>query len=240
MAGSELKIGSKSVKIGAAVKGAGMIDPNMATMLAFFTTDLNIKKGVLYGIFKECIDDTFNSITVDGASAMSTNDTSVIFANGLAENDTLSACQLNKFQETLFLVCKKLASDIIKGAEGATKTIVITVKNAMDKLNAKLAARSIAESNLVKTAVYGRCPNWGRIIQALGSSEKPDLSKDTVIKVNNFIVFKNQTIINIKNGRGLMSKDTIQIEIDLKKGKDSYTVTTCDLTKKYVDINSAY
>jgi len=235
---TRIKVGGKVVKIAAVAKGAGMICPDMATMLAFFTSDIKIKVGDLSSIFKDCIGKTFNAINVDGQA--STNDTAVIFTNGLAGNKALNKQELNIFKKALLLLCSRLAEDIIDNAEGSTKVICVNIKNATTLKTAKEVANSVANSILLKTAIYGENPNWGRIIQALGSSSV-NLPLDKIkVDANNAVVFKNKTIIKSKNSKRFLRPKKINININLNSGNKAYKITTCDLTKEYIKINSEY
>ena len=223
-------------KIIGVAKGAGMIMPDMATMLSFILTDAYIEPEPLKNILLKAVDETFNRITVDGDT--STNDTVIVMANGIAgERD------VNGFSEGLTMVCKDLARMIVKDGEGASKLVDIVVKGAKSPLDALKAARTVANSNLVKTAIFGEDPNWGRIMAALGRSgidmetEYVDVWIDDVQ-----IVSSGQAVgddVEIIASRR-MKKDEFSIIIDLKKGPYRDHMFTCDLTHGYITINAEY
>ena len=158
------------VSVGGFAKGSGMIHPNMATMLSFVTTDAAVEKDFLDATLREVADSSFNMMTVDGDT--STNDTLLVLANGLAENRPINASSPDApvFKQALMDVCVHLAKDMARDGEGATKLITVEVLGATDVPNARIAARTVASSNLVKSAVHGSDPNWGRILAALGRS----------------------------------------------------------------------
>jgi glutamate N-acetyltransferase/amino-acid N-acetyltransferase len=218
-----LTINGKTVTIGACAKGSGMVAPNMATMLAFITTDANISAKMLKHAIKAASELSFNRITIDGC--MSTNDMAVVLANGATGNKKISAAgkEFDKFQSALNHVCLDLAKRMVKDAEGATKFIAITVRGAKSDKQAKQTGLAIANSALVKTAAFGKNPNWGRVAAAVGSLEIKSVTEDT-LKIN-FSDF---------------SKEDITIEVSLGIGKGSATVYTSDLSYEYVRINGAY
>ncbi len=238
----KMNIAGKSVTLSGAVKGSGMICPDMATMLAFFVTDAAIEKSALKLAFKEAVSDSFNKITVDGD--MSTNDTAIILANGLAKNATIKkgTSSYNTFLNALKLVSTELAKKIVLDGEGATKFVEVFVKGAKDQKISELIARHIASSSLVKTMIAGGDPNWGRVAGSIGSS-KVTLNKNKVD-----IYFGKKCVM--KNGVGtstprkaltdLFKKKYIFITVDLKSGKKSSKIWTCDLTEEYVKINAEY
>jgi len=215
-------IGGKVVKIGAMVKGVGMIAPNMATMLCFVTTDACIESKALKLALSNSVNATFNSISIDGE--MSTNDSVLILANGLAFNQEikLNSTEYKVFDNALKEVCLKLSEEVIRDAEGATKFIKIVVNQARSAIEARNIGLRIANSVLFKTAMFGENPNFGRIVQALGETDCP-------VKEENIRV----TWSNLK-------KKDICIKLFLGLGKCSGMVYTCDLSKKYVDINAGY
>jgi len=235
----KIKIGGASVTIGGTAKGAGMINPNMATMLSFITTDAAIKKDALKAAFKNAIAKSFNSITVDGA--MSTNDCVFILANGAAGNRPISkdSSDYNKFCKALEYITAGLAKKIVLDGEGATKFVGIIVKGAKDASDAKTIACAIANDPLFKTSVYGEDPNWGRIAAAVGYSS----AKVEPKKLDIYLDGKKAASGGVKtnaNLAGAYKKKHINIVVDLKLGKKKVEVFTCDLTKKYVEINSSY
>lgn len=241
-AGAAVKIGSKTVRIGSAVKGAGMICPNMATMLAFFTTDAAIEKSALNLAFKQAVGDSFNKITVDGD--MSTNDSAIIFANGMARNATIKkgSAGYSKFLNALKSVAAELARKMILDGEGATKFVEVIVKGARDEKEADIVARHVADSSLVKTMIAGGDPNWGRVAASAGSSGVDIKQNKLNIYFGKILVMKNGAATNVskKTLAGIFKKKEIFITIDLGQGKASSEIWTCDLTKEYVMINAAY
>jgi glutamate N-acetyltransferase/amino-acid N-acetyltransferase len=219
----EVFIGGKKVVIGGCGKGSGMIEPNMATMLGFITTDAAISLKMLKIALKRVVDRSFNSITVDGC--MSTNDMVTIQANGLAGNKviTTDGSDLKKFVEALEYVCIDLAKKIVHDGEGATKFLTIDVKGAVNEIQARKIAKAIANSALVKTAAFGSNPNWGRVGAAVGSLG--------INKINEH---------NMKISFSPFDKKEIAITVELKLGKASATVYTCDFSYEYVRINGEY
>ena len=182
-------VGAKDITICGIAKGAGMIEPNMATLLTYVMTDALIDAKALNTVFHQVIDSTFNSISVDGC--MSTNDTAIILANGLAGNNPLERAQarLQRFREMLTDVLAELAQAVVKDGEGATKFITILVEGAKSKSDARRVAYSVANSNLVKTAFFGEDPNWGRIISAVGASGIPLEKEKIILSIGNLSVF---------------------------------------------------
>lgn len=217
----QLTLGGKQVTIGACAKGSGMIQPDMATMLAFITTDAAIPTPLLKLALKKATERSFNRITVDGC--MSTNDMVTLMANGLAGNKPVAKGKdFEKFCDALNFVCLDLAKRIVLDGEGATKFIEVTVKGAASEKQAQKACFAVANSNLVKTAAYGSNPNWGRVAAAVGSLGLPVTEKQLKI---NFSSFK---------------KREIRIEVDMNLGKSAATVYTSDLSLNYVRINGKY
>ncbi len=235
--------GKKTIKIGGIAKGSGMIAPNLATMLAFLTTDASISKEALQESSRIAVNKSFNRITVDGC--MSTNDTVIIMANGLARNERIKPKSENfaVFTEALTFICQELAKKIAADGEGATKLIEVKVKGAWDDKDAHRAAKAIANSALVKTAVYGADPNWGRIISALGSVKvkfNPEkislkLQKTSLIEKGHFVNYNEK-----KLSESLKKAKTITIDVDLHHGDKHTKVWSCDLTEEYVKINAHY
>jgi glutamate N-acetyltransferase / amino-acid N-acetyltransferase len=238
----EISIKGRAVKIAGAVKGAGMIRPDMATMLAFFTTDAAIEKGALKQAFKESIYDSFNRISVDGD--MSTNDSAVIFANAMAGNSVIkkNTKEYVVFLEAVKFVSKELSRKIVMDGEGATRFIEIIVKGAKTKDAAELAARRISESSLVKTMIAGGDPNWGRVAGAVGASGIDFNPRRMDIYFGKVAAMKNGAGTNAAREKllSILKKKEIEIAVDLKSGKGFSRVWTCDLTKEYVHINAEY
>ena len=238
----QLRIDGKVVTIGAMAKGSGMIHPNMATMLGFITTDVNIDNKALQAAFKANIDDSFNMVSVDGDT--STNDMVAILANGQAGNTLLTeeSPDFPAFKEALHEICIAMAQKIAGDGEGATKLVECTVTGAVTKEDARLAAKAIIASSLVKTAIYGNDANWGRIACAAGYSGAqfdPD-------KVNIFI----GDVQVAQNGMGLefdeakatetLKQKKVNILVKFNIGNEEATAWGCDLTYDYVSINADY
>ncbi|OGX37375.1 MAG: hypothetical protein A3D87_04620 [Omnitrophica WOR_2 bacterium RIFCSPHIGHO2_02_FULL_50_17] len=216
-------LGSRQVTLGGCAKGSGMIAPDMATMLAFVTTDAAIEASMLKMALKEAADESFNCISVDGC--MSTNDMGIVMANGLAQNKTITkkGRDFHAFCEALNYVCLDLAKKIVLDGEGATKFIEIHVIGAKDGHQARTAGLAVANSNLVKTAAFGSNPNWGRVAAAIGSLGIARLTEDNLkVKFSDF------------------AKKDIVITADLNLGKAKAVVYTSDLSYAYVKINGEY
>ncbi len=243
----QFQAGKKQVKVGAIAKGAGMIHPAMvspkhATMLCFVTTDAAITQPALRDALERAVNKTFNTITIDGD--MSTNDMVIVLANGAAQNKKIAEKTkefrtFTKALESIFLV---LAKQMVKDAEGATKFVEVHVKNAQSREDARLAAKSVANSSLVKCALFGCDPNWGRIAAAVGySGAHVDpwkltiyLGKEPVLK-NGGRVKKKAVILN-----RIFAQKNIRITVDLGLGHFGATCYTCDFSTNYVRINSTY
>jgi len=240
----ECKIGNKIIKISGIAKGSGMIAPNMATMLSFIFTDANIPSVFLKGILKKVTVTTFNSITVD--SDTSTNDMVAIFATGKAKNSKIYNIldpKLQDFEKALHRLCLNLAKQIVVDGEGAKKFVTINVTGARSAAMAKNIAFSIANSPLVKTAIAGEDPNWGRIIMAIGKSGENVHTSKIQIKFGNYLVTDQGKVAKDYNEKVLkeyMKWDSIEIEVNLNAGSAIHTVYTCDFTHDYIDINADY
>lgn len=237
------KIKGKTVRLCGMVKGAGMIRPNLATMLSFLVTDAHIKGSLLQKMLKEAAAVSYNRITIDGET--STNDTVLLLANGKAGHPVLDRMDRDAetFRSMLFEVCQNLAKSLVKDGEGATKFIEIVVQGARTGEDAKKAAYAIAHSPLVKTAFFGEDANWGRILCALGHCGIP-------INPNRIDVFFDQAPI-VKNGMGLgarleekaaevIKKESFKVTINLHQGKSFFSLLTTDLSLDYVKINASY
>ncbi len=235
-------IAGVEVKIGAIAKGAGMICPDMATMLCFVTTDADIEISALRKALRQAAGASFNCITVDGD--MSTNDTVLILANGKAGNPTIRVRSkaFDTFTGALTEVCLKLAKEIVKDGEGATKFITINVKGACGKEDARKVGLAIANSQLVKTAFFGEDPNWGRIICAVGYSGVHVEESNLTIILNGSAVFENGIAVNFDETelRNNISKTDIILDIDLNMGKAETTIYTTDMSYEYIKINAEY
>ena len=244
MAMEECKIGNTDVKIYGVAKGSGMIYPNMATTLGYVFTDAKISSKILKKILKRNIDTTFNSISCDGDT--STNDMVSIFATGYANNnkvENINDDRIKDFEKCLHSVLLNLAMRVTADGEGASKFIVINVKNAKKEQDAKKIAFSIANSPLVKTAFAGEDPNWGRIIMAIGKSGVSlNLSKLNISFGDIKIIEKGELVENYseENAKDFMKNENINLNIDLNIGSKNFTAYTMDLTKKYIEINADY
>jgi glutamate N-acetyltransferase / amino-acid N-acetyltransferase len=235
-------VGAKDITVCGIAKGAGMIEPNMATLLTYVMTDALIDSKALSTVFHQVINSTFNSISIDGC--MSTNDMAIILANGLAGNNPLEKAQarLQRFRDMLMDVLMELCHAVVKDGEGATKFISIIVEGAKSKSDARSAAYAIANSNLVKTAFFGEDPNWGRIIAALGSSGIPMEKEKVSLSIGNILVFYQNSPVNINllELKEIFKKDRIDVRVELGGGDKSYYVYTSDLSHDYVKINADY
>ena len=237
------RIGGKVVKIGGMAKGAGMIHPNMATMLAFLTTDAAIHQPTLQQALRHAVDRSFNCISVDGET--STNDTVLCLANGLANNTLLRSHSpdLERFQDLLNKACLALALKIGRDGEGATKLVEIQVEGARKSADAKKIATTLATSPLLKTALFGEDPNWGRILAAIGRAGPPIKPERLSIAFNGIYVVKHgkgeaQSIE--KKVKQVMKRSTFAITVELGDGQASWKVWTTDLSYDYVKINASY
>ncbi len=241
-AGRRITISGKKITIAGTVKGAGMIAPNMATTLCFITTDAAITKLMLTKALKAAIGESLNKLTVDGHQ--STNDTAIILASGLAGNRPItSQCpRYKKFAKTLADLCEDLARQMAMDAEGAMRIFKVVIKGAATKADAAKAARAVADYDLVKCAVHGGDPNWGRIICAVGSSGVKLNERKMTCKLDNLTVFKNGTPTNFdrKKASKIVSQKSHTITVDLGAGKYSDFCYGCDLSKGYVTINADY
>ena len=236
-------IGKHKITMGGIAKGSGMIHPNMATMLAFIATDAAIDKKTLGRALREANNKTFNRITVDGDT--STNDMAILLANGKAKNKSIRAgsSAYDKFVGRLTEICLYLAHQIVLDGEGATKFVTIRIQGAKAKTHAHRVAKSVATSSLVKTALFGQDPNWGRIIAAVGYAGVPFNPDKVQISLNGSVLFNNGVPANgalQSTLRKKMKSKNISIVIDLKSGIHSGEVYTCDLSYDYVRINAEY
>ena len=237
----EIEIGDKAVKITGVAKGSGMIQPNMATMLSFLATDALIDKKVLDKIISEVCQKTFNRITVDGDT--STNDACVLISTGLSGVDCNKSPKLDLVQEGVFQVMRDLAMAIVKDGEGATKFVEVRVKGGKTKLDSRNIAYSIANSPLVKTALFASDPNWGRLVMAVGKADASIDASKIDIQLNNLLLMKmGQIEKNYTEEKGFveMKKSSIIITINLNLGQHEEIVWTTDLSYDYVKINSEY
>ncbi|MDA7606193.1 bifunctional glutamate N-acetyltransferase/amino-acid acetyltransferase ArgJ [Pelagibacteraceae bacterium] len=241
---SEIKIGDKIIRIAGISKGSGMIAPNLATMFSFIFTDADISPVVLNKFLNKVLSNTFNAITVD--SDTSTNDMVAIFATKKIKSkklNTISSKEALKFEKALGTVCLDLAKQIVVDGEGAKKFITVKIINSTTIERAKKIAFSIANSPLVKTAIAGEDPNWGRILMGIGKSGEEIDQKKITIKMGEFMVAEKGKISESYDEEKLkeyMEWDSILITVDLKQGKEEYECYTCDFTHDYIDINANY
>ena len=239
----EIEVGGEKVKIGGMTKGSGMIAPNMATMLAFLAADVNIAAAPLQEALRKSVNKSFNRVTVD--TDRSTNDTVQILATGSARNSKIteaSGDDFDAFYTALEFVCIELAKKIARDGEGATKMIEVVVKNAKSEAEAELAARATAESPLVKTAVFGKDANWGRIMMAVGKSEAQFDPYQVNVWLGNYQLVKAgmDSGFDEEKATQLFSEDTVVITIDLAAGDAEATMWTCDYSYDYIKINADY
>ena len=244
LAFEECKIGEKNVKIYGIAKGSGMIAPNMATMLAFIFTDADLSANILKSLLKRNIDSTFNAITVDGDT--STNDMLTFFSTGKVNNPNIENIldpRLINFEKKLHNVMLNLSLQIIKDGEGAKKLLKINISKAQNYQSARKIAFSIANSPLIKTAIAGEDPNWGRVIMAIGKSGENVNVKKLNIKFGELSIIKNGELnseYDEKIVQEYMEWDSIEINVEMNMGEGKYIAYTCDFTKDYIDINTDY
>ncbi|MGX8680206.1 MAG: bifunctional glutamate N-acetyltransferase/amino-acid acetyltransferase ArgJ [bacterium] len=242
----EFKLGGKVCHLGAIAKGSGMIHPNMATMLAFVTSDVDISKVMLEEIVRDVVKDTFNMVSVDGDT--STNDMLVVLANGLAENSriVLRDQDYYTFKDALYEICVQLSRGIAKDGEGATKLLTCNVNGAPSLSVAKIVAKSVITSTLFKAAMFGRDANWGRILCAIGYAQADFDINSVEVSLSS----KKGRVLVCVDGSGVafdedealkvLSEDEIIIAVDLHQGQETATAWGCDLTYDYVKINGEY
>ncbi|MDA9747862.1 bifunctional glutamate N-acetyltransferase/amino-acid acetyltransferase ArgJ [bacterium] len=239
---SEINIGTKKGSIIGIAKGAGMIHPNMATMLCYLLTDIKFDTKTFKNFINRAVDSTFNCISVDGE--MSTNDTVLGLSNGLLGNKKINdkSPQANKIYKSIENIFYELSKDIVLDGEGSTKICKIIVKGAKNPKDSKRIARNIANSLLFKTALFGSDPNWGRIISAVGSTQIKYIDQNSIdIYIGDKLVVKNGLGLKLsKKINQIMRKKEIKIIIDLKKGKYESFMLTNDIGHEYIKINSLY
>jgi glutamate N-acetyltransferase/amino-acid N-acetyltransferase len=236
---ARIAVGGRDATIGGMAKGAGMIEPNMATMLGFVTTDASVPKALLDRALRESVDHSFNAITVDGDS--STNDCVMLLASG-ASGVSIDDASYGAFVDGLTAVCRELALAIVRGGEGATKLVRVNVTGAASGAEARQAAKVIANSLLVKTAIHGGDPNWGRLICAAGRAGVALDASRAAVTIGSLVLFKDgQPYDDLAPAAAdyLKGKD-LTIGVDLGSGGASSTVWTCDLSAEYVRINADY
>ncbi len=242
-AAARVVIGGKAVTVGGMAKGSGMIEPNMATMLGFVTTDAAISKAMLKRALALALNKSFNRVVVDGDE--STNDSLFVLASGAAGNGKIVRAgeDFNAFLAALETVCISLARQMATDGEGATKFVTVTVKGAKSAKDAERAARAVAKSPLAKTSWFGRDPNWGRVLAAVGYSGADVEDMKAEVFYDGVWAFKCGTIADEKRLGELaevMKKDAFTVTVDLHLGKGEATIYTCDLSLDYVHINADY
>ena len=239
---TEVTLGGKQVRFGAIAKGSGMIQPNMATMLAFITTDAAIDGKLLQKALSEVVEISFNMISIDGD--MSTNDMAVVLANGAAGNAKITAegADYEAFKATLAEICKGLSQRIASDGEGATKFLTVHVTGTKSFADAKTIAMSVAKSPLVKTAFFGEDPNWGRVICAVGYAGVPMNPETTVVKFGGIPVYVHGVGADYDEAalKKVMGEHDIVVDIDMGMSTQEATVWTCDFSYEYVKINGEY
>jgi glutamate N-acetyltransferase/amino-acid N-acetyltransferase len=242
----EFTIDDKKIRIGGIAKGSGMIHPNMATMLSFITTDINISKELLNKAMKKSVEDSYNMISVDGDT--STNDLVVLLANGLGGNSEIKeeSEEYLLFEKALHYVNLNLAQKIVKDGEGAKKFIAVKVRGAASKEDARLLSKSVITSNLVKTAFFGEDANWGRILAAMGYSGAVFNPSEVTIKfqngVHSIMLMQDGTPLQFDEELALtiLKEKEITVELFLKEGTGKAIAWGCDLSYEYIRINGDY
>lgn len=239
LATREVQLSTGTVRLAGFCKGAGMICPNMATMLGFVLCDAGVERQWWQEALTRCADKSFNAITVDGDT--STNDCVLALANGAAAE--ARGADLAALEEALLEICQDLAYMIVQDAEGGTKVMRINVSGAASMADAQLAARAVGNSPLVKTALYGRDPNWGRIVAALGRSGATFVPEDVIVRIAGMTIFRQGTPVKADWDSLLASalrRDTVDIDLDLGAGDADLTLLASDFTEEYIKINAEY
>jgi glutamate N-acetyltransferase/amino-acid N-acetyltransferase len=237
----QTRVAGKPVTLGGMVKGAGMIAPCMATMIAVITTDAAVSPAGLSRALKRAVEPSFNAITID--SDTSTSDTVAILASGQAGNKSISGGkELDKFSQALGELCQALAWSVVADGEGASKVVRVEVRGARSDAEAKLAAKSVADSPLFKTAIHGQDPNWGRIAMALGKSAAKVEAESLKIKIGPVTIFSRGTgrKFDLQGVQALLQEPEIHVQCDLGLGQGAFTAWTCDLSREYIAINADY
>ena len=239
----EIEIGGAPVRIGGIAKGSGMIAPNMATMLSYLTTDAKISAETLQAALNRVVDDTYNLLTVD--TDRSTNDTVLILATGHADTAEIVAVDgedYEAFCEGLLFVCTELVKMLARDGEGATKLVEVVIKGARNRADAEKAARAVAESPLVKTAVFANDANWGRIMMAIGKSgaEFDPYQVDVYLADYQLVKAGMDAGYDEDQATALFAQDPVRITIDLDAGDTEITMWTCDYSYDYIRINADY
>jgi glutamate N-acetyltransferase / amino-acid N-acetyltransferase len=237
--GTEIAIGGRPVRIGGMAKGSGMIEPMMATMLGFVTTDAVVPPPLLDRALRAAVDETFNAITVDGEC--STNDCVMLLANGTG-GGRVDDSTYGEFVAGLTAVCRELALGIVRGGEGATKVVTVVVTGAATRADARRAAKAIANSPLVKTAIHGGDPNWGRLIAVAGRAGVPFELSRAAVTIGSIVLFKDGRPYDeaAPQAAKYLEGNDLTVSVDLGAGLAASTVWTCDLSAEYVRINADY
>jgi len=237
-----ISVGGNNFIIGGVAKGSGMIHPDLATMLCFLTTDAGVDAGFLRTALQQAVDVSFNMISIDGDT--SPNDMVLLMANGLAGNQPISAGspQADAFQQALNQICTRLAKALAHDGEGATKLIEVTVSGAPSLADARLVARTIVSSPLVKTAIHGNDPNWGRVVAAAGRSgvELEAARLDLYLGSNCLVQAGHPLPLDKEEAMKALDRSEVSIALNLNLGSASATAWGCDLSEEYVTINSQY
>ena len=236
-----VKLSQGTVRLTGVCKGSGMIHPNMATMLGYILTDVKLAPEVAQSLLREATDLSFNMISVDGDS--STNDCSFLLASGATGIELVNDDDFYKFKKAVIEVSQFLAKAIASDGEGATKLIEVELKGAPSQEIARRAARGVTISPLVKTAIHGEDPNWGRILARLGQEMVPRAALEKMdLKLQGVLLFEEGVPVNADREavRALLKTNKVSVEINLKSGPETATAWGCDLSKKYVDINTEY
>jgi glutamate N-acetyltransferase / amino-acid N-acetyltransferase len=238
-AAAEVDVGDGIVRIGGMAKGSGMIEPMMATMLGFLTTDAAVPPPLLARALREAVDESFNAITVDGEC--STNDSVMLLANGTS-GMAIDERSYAAFARGLHAVCLELALGIVRGGEGATKLVTVTVTGAASSVEARRAAKAIANSPLVKTAIHGGDPNWGRLIAVAGRANVAFDLSHAAVTIGSTTLFRNGRPYDeaAADAAVYLKGSDIAVSVDLGAGSAASTVWTCDLSAEYVRINAEY
>ena len=238
-AAARFAIGGRDAAIGGMAKGSGMIEPMMATMLGFVTTDAAVPRPLLERALREAVHDTFNAITVDGEC--STNDCVMLLANG-ASGLSVDESGYGAFATAVTSVCRELALGIVRGGEGATKLVTVTVTGAASADDARRAAKAIANSPLVKTAIHGGDPNWGRLIAVAGRAGVEFALDRAVVTIGSIVLFDKGRPHDERaaDAAAYLEGTDLTVAVDLGAGTASSTVWTCDLSAEYVRINAEY
>lgn len=239
----DVKIGGVTGTITGFAKGSGMIHPNMATMLCYILTDINIDKTALNEAFRRSIDRSFNCLTVDGDT--STSDMVILISNGDSGNKEIASgtTEHAAFEEALTTVCRALTKMVAQDGEGATKLVTIQITGAATEADAQRVGKSVGNSNLVKTALFGNDPNWGRLACAVGYSGATFEPEAVSITLQETLIFKNYEPIPFDRkglSERLKASKEVSIEIDLGAGSEKATIWTCDFSYDYVKINAEY